>query len=125
MKLSYIIAFLFLSLVSVAVAQKTVKYNAYLRSDAGTDTMWDGRIIRVYGIASKLSEAPHIPAKTLYCNEGDTLDLHALSISQGDHHTIHLHGMDATTPNDGDPATSFWLNHQETANYTVYAAHAG
>ena len=87
--------------------------------------MWDGRIIRVYGIASKLSEAPHIPAKTLYCNEGDTLVLKALSISQGDHHTVHLHGMDATTPNDGDPATSFWLSHQQETTYTVSAAHAG
>ena len=125
MKQLIIIACLFLTFGGSVFAQKTVKYNVYLRSDAGTDTMWDGRIIRVYGMASKLSEAPHIPAKTLYCNEGDTLVLKALSISQGDHHTVHLHGMDATTPNDGDPATSFWLNHQQDTNYTVYAAHAG
>ena len=112
-------------LLTDSLAQKTVKYNVYLRSDAGTDTMWDGRIIRIYGITSKLSEAPHIPAKTLYCNEGDTLTLHALSISQGDFHTIHLHGMDADTRNDGDPATSFSLSHQQDTDYTVYAAHAG
>lgn len=106
-------------------AQTTVKYNAYLRSDVGTDTMWDGRVIRVYGITSKLSEAPHIPAKTLYCIEGDTLVLRTLSISQGDHHTIHLHGLDADTPNDGDPATSFMLSHMQDTDYTVYASHAG
>ncbi len=125
MKYCIIIASVFLTFSGSIFAQKTVKYNVYLRSDAGADTMWDGRIIRVYGMASRLSEAPHIPAKTLYCNEGDTLILKALSISQGDHHTVHLHGLDATTINDGDPATSFWLNHQQEANYTVYAAHAG
>ena len=120
-----IIIFLLPLLLTDSLAQKTAKYNVYLRSDAGTDTMWDGRIIRIYGIASKLSEAPHIPAKTLYCNEGDTLTLHALSISQGDFHTIHLHGMDADTRNDGDPATSFSLSHQQDTDYTVFAAHAG
>lgn len=125
MKKITLISCLLLTFYGNIFAQKTVKYNVYLRSDAGTDTMWDGRIIRVYGIASRLSEAPHIPAKTLYCNEGDTLILKALSISQGDHHTVHLHGLDATTINDGDPATSFWLNHQQEANYAVYAAHAG
>lgn len=106
-------------------AQRLAKYNVYLRSDAGTDTMFDGRVIRVFGITSRLSEMPHIPAKTLYCNEGDTLDLHALSISQGDHHTVHLHGLDATTPNDGDPATSFWLSHMQDTDYVVIANHAG
>ncbi|HET9136500.1 MAG TPA: multicopper oxidase domain-containing protein [Candidatus Kapabacteria bacterium] len=105
--------------------QRLAKYNVYLRSDAGTDTMYDGRIIRVFGIPHRLSESPHIPAKTIYCNEGDTLDLHALSISQGDHHTVHLHGLDATTPNDGDPATSFWLSHMQDTDYTVIASHAG
>src|SRR4051812_17325543 len=98
MKAHCIIVFLFLSIASSAFAQKTVIYNTYLRSDVGTDTMWDGQVIRIFGIASKLSEQPHIPAKTLYCNEGDSLVLHTLSISQGDHHTIHLHGLDATTP---------------------------
>ena len=106
-------------------AQQVAKYNIYLRSDAGTDTMYDGRIIRVYGMPHRLSETPHIPAKTIYCNEGDTLILHALSISQGDHHTIHLHGLDATTPNDGDPATSFYLSHMQDTDYVVVASHAG
>jgi FtsP/CotA-like multicopper oxidase with cupredoxin domain len=120
-----IIVTLVLSLAGMATAQTKVKYNTYLRSDAGSDTMWDGRVIRIYGITTKLSEAPHIPAKTLYCMEGDTLVLRTLSISQGDHHTIHLHGLDADTPNDGDPATSFMLSHMQDTDYTVYASHAG
>jgi hypothetical protein len=119
-----IIVFLLLS-VANCFAQRTVKYNVYLRSDVGTDTMYDGRIIRVFGITNKLSAPPHIPAPTLYCTEGDTLVLHALSISQSDNHTVHLHGLDATTPNDGDPATSFWLTHQQDTDYTVVASHAG
>lgn len=125
MRYLLLIVFVLTGLSDAGFAQKTAKYNVYLRSDAGVDTMWDGRQVRIYGIASKLSEMPHIPAKTLYCNEGDTLVLNALSISQGDFHTIHLHGLDADTRNDGDPATSFELHHMQDTTYSVVAANAG
>ncbi len=114
-----------MGLAAATSAQNKIKYNVFLRSDAGEDTLWDGRIIRVYGLASRLTEEPHIPAKTLYCREGDTVALRTLNISQGDHHTIHLHGLDVDTKNDGDPATSFSLGHMQDTDYTFYAAHAG
>ena len=119
------IVILLLGLAAASSAQNKIKYNVFLRSDAGEDTLWDGRIIRVYGLASRLTEEPHIPAKTLYCREGDTVALRTLNISQGDHHTIHLHGLDVDTKNDGDPATSFSLAHMQDTDYTFYARHAG
>jgi FtsP/CotA-like multicopper oxidase with cupredoxin domain len=124
-KQAIIIFFLLFVCAANVLSQNKIKYNVYLRSDAATDTMWDGRVIRIYGMASRLSESPHIPAKVLYCNEGDTVVLNALSISQGDFHTIHLHGLDVNTRNDGDPATSFSLSHNQDTTYTFYAAHAG
>jgi plastocyanin len=124
MKVSMVLLLL-IGLASAISAQNKVKYNVFLRSDTGEDTLWDGRIIRVFGLASRLTEEPHIPAKTLYCREGDTVALRTLNISQGAHHTIHLHGLDVDTKNDGDPATSFSLAHMQDTDYTFYARHAG
>lgn len=106
-------------------AQTTRTFNVYLRSNFGTDTMWDGNVIRVFGMTGLLSASPRIPAKTIYCNEGDTVILNALSISQDEHHTVHLHGLDVDTRNDGDPMTSFWLEHMQDTTYTFVAKHAG
>lgn len=119
---------LFLVLIVSAVtmhAQTTVMYNVILRSNVGTDTMWDGVTMRVFGMAPTLSAPVVVPARTLYCNEGDSLVIDAFDISQNDHHTVHLHGLDANTRNDGDPMTSFWLNHMQDTTYSVRATHAG
>ncbi len=120
-----IITYYILHITLFCTAQVTRNFNVYLRSNIGTDTMWDGNEIRVFGMTNLLSQYPHIPAKTLYCNEGDTVILNALSISQTDHHTIHLHGLDVDTRNDGDPMTSFWLEHMQDTTYTFIAKHAG
>lgn len=120
-----IIVLLAVLLAQPAIAQQVKEYNVILRSNIGKATMWDGVSLPIFGMATRLSADPTIPAPTLYCNEGDTLILNALSISQGDHHTIHLHGMDADTKDDGDPATSFALSHMQTFPYTVVADHAG
>jgi plastocyanin len=106
-------------------AQNTTTFTVILRSNIGTDTMWDGNTMRIFGMAPALSAPVVAPARTLYCNEGDSLVLHAYSISQNEHHTVHLHGMDADTRNDGDPMTSFWLNHMEDTTYSVRATNAG
>lgn len=106
-------------------AQHLKEYNVVLRSNVGKATMWDNVVMPIFGMTIRLSAEPTLPAPTLYCNEGDTLVLNALAISQGDHHSIHLHGMDADTKNDGDPATSFSLAHTQTFPYTVVANHAG
>lgn len=87
--------------------------------------MWDGVSFRIYGIAPLLSAQPKIPAKILYANEGDSVVINALSISQTEHHTIHLHGLDVDTRNDGDPATSFSLSHMQDTTYSFKANYAG
>jgi hypothetical protein len=102
-------------------AQNTIIYNCILRSNAQKDTMCDGRVLPIFGITSKLSEQAKIPAKILYCNEGDSVVLNTKSISQGEHHTIHLHGLDVDTRNDGDPSTSFWLTHMQDTTYSFKA----
>ncbi len=114
---------MFVSLI--CFSQSTITYQCILRSNAQFDTLCDGRIMPVFGITNSLGAAAKIPAKILYCNEGDSLVLNAKSISQKDHHTIHLHGTDADTRNDGDPATSFWLIHQQDTTYSFRAKYAG
>lgn len=89
------------------------------------DTMWDGASFRIFGITPSLLAQPKIPAPLIVCNEGDSVVLNTLSISQTDHHTIHLHGLDVDTRNDGDPATSFYLSHMQDTTYSFRAHHAG
>jgi len=108
-----------------AFAQTTRNYQVILRSNSGTHTLWDGDTINIFGFASKLSENPPLPAKTLFANEGDSVVLNAWNVSQGDFHTIHLHGLDVDTRNDGDPMTSFALKHMQDTTYSFRAKHAG
>lgn len=72
-----------------------------------------------------LSAPVVLPSRTIYCNEGDSVVINARSISQGEHHTIHLHGLDVDTRNDGDPSTSFWLEHMQDTTYSFKAKNAG
>lgn len=121
---------LFFSVVLLLVAhcvhgQSIVNYTVILRSNVGMDTMWDGVSMRIFGLTSGLSAPVMAPARVLYCNEGDSVVLDARSISQNEHHTIHLHGLDVDTRNDGDPATSFWLAHMQDTTYSFKATNAG
>lgn len=116
---------LFLFLCLGVDAQNTITYQCILRSNSQKDTMCDGKVIPVFGITSTLGEKAKIPAKILYCNEGDSVVLNTRSISQNEHHTIHLHGLDVDTRNDGDPSTSFWLEHMQDTTYSFKAKHAG
>ena len=106
-------------------SQNTITYQCILRSNAQKDTMCDGKVMPVYGITNSLGATAKIPAKILYCNEGDSVVLDTKSISQKEHHTIHLHGLDVDTRNDGDPATSFWLKHMQDTTYSFRAKNAG
>jgi plastocyanin len=124
MKAKLIFLFFFIAL-RTSFAQTTINYQVVLRSNFGTHTMWDGTVVDIYGFSSSLSQAPVLPAATLYANEGDTVIINARSVSQGEHHTIHLHGLDVDTRNDGDPATSFWLSHMQDTTYTFIAHDAG
>lgn len=121
---TYLQVFLFFFAASF-FAQNTITYQCILRSNSQSDTMCDGKVIPVFGITSTLGEKAKIPAKILYCNEGDSVILDTRSISQGEHHTIHLHGLDVDTRNDGDPSTSFWLSHMQDTTYSFKAKNAG
>lgn len=122
-KLILLICFLFFS--QIVSAQTTRVYNAYLRSNTGTHFLWDSVPIRIFGITSSLSESSKIPARTLYANQGDTVIINTRNISQNEHHTIHLHGLDVDTRNDGDPSTSFSLDHMQDTTYTFIAKYPG
>lgn len=124
MKRNLVLLFALCSALSLK-AQTTVEYNVILRSNATTTTMWDGNVLTAYGMAPDLSTMATVPAFTIHCFEGDTVVITARNVSQGDHHTVHLHGLDVDTRNDGDPMTSFWLEHMQDTTYTFVAAHAG
>jgi Multicopper oxidase/Secretion system C-terminal sorting domain len=117
--------FFMLSISDFLRAQTIKNFNVVLRSNFGSDTMWDNLDVPIYSINASLSAEPKIPARVLYCNEGDSVVLNALSLAQGEHHTIHLHGLDVDTRNDGDPMTSFWLEHLQDTTYSFKATHAG
>ncbi|MBA3899568.1 MAG: multicopper oxidase domain-containing protein, partial [Bacteroidetes bacterium] len=108
-----------------AIAQTTRNFTVILRSDAGTHKLWDETVVDIWGFSSTLSGQPTLPGKILYANEGDTIKIRAWNVSQNHHHTIHLHGLDVDTQNDGDPMTSFSLGHMEDTIYTFIAEHAG
>ncbi|HET6243172.1 MAG: multicopper oxidase domain-containing protein [Bacteroidetes bacterium] len=107
------------------MAQKTIKYTVILRSNTGSASMWDGNSVAIWGFSSTLSTPPTLPAKILYAEQGDTVIITARNVSQGEHHTVHLHGLDVDTRNDGDPATSFWLSHMQDTTYTFVADYPG
>ena len=113
-----------------APAQVTRNYNVVLRGNASvtpqmSQTLWDGEILHVWGITGSLSAQVTVPGRMIYANEGDTVILNTRNVAQGQHHTIHLHGLDVDTRNDGVPMTSFALNHMQDTIYTFYASHAG
>jgi FtsP/CotA-like multicopper oxidase with cupredoxin domain len=114
---------LFLITANSLFAQKA--YYRLIMRNTGTDTMWDGKSMKVYGYTKKLSENPLVPGHILYANEGDTLTIDGWNISQGDPHTIHPHGMDADQQNDGTPMTSFTIKHMQTYQYRIPCTHAG
>jgi FtsP/CotA-like multicopper oxidase with cupredoxin domain len=124
MRTKLIILFFFGAL-GFSFAQTTINYQVILRSNMGSHTLWDSTVVPIYGFAPTLSQQPTLPALTLYANEGDTVIITARSVSQGEHHTIHLHGLDVDTRNDGDPSTSFWLEHMQDTTYTFVAKNAG
>jgi len=112
-------------LSGTANSQVNRTYDLIMRSNFGTTTLWDNNIVRIYGFSQALSAQPTLPGPTLYVNEGDSLLVNAANISQLHTHTVHLHGMDANTKNDGDPMTSHPVYHGQTKTYRVLANHAG
>ena len=65
-----------------------------------------------------------VPGPVLEFTQGDSVNLHFVNVSPEDH-TIHLHGMDVSTEEDGVPATSFAVHSNDTAEYNFKAANSG
>jgi FtsP/CotA-like multicopper oxidase with cupredoxin domain len=110
-------------LVLSVFAQTTVHQTLVIRN-ISDKAMWDGDTINVYGFGPTINNIP-VPGPTIYCNEGDTIDLFTINISQGAGHTIHPHGMDVPQNMDGVHETSFEIEHMMDTNLVWVATYAG
>lgn len=88
-------------------------------------TLWDGKKTMLMGYTSLMSSPIDIPGPTLRYTEGDSVELKLRNMSQGEPHTIHLHGLDVDQWNDGVPHLSFDVGHNETKSYFFKAPHPG
>lgn len=118
-----LIAFIFIT-ISVS-SQTTRKYTLVMRSNVGTATMWDNKVLRIYGFAPSFSAPSTLPGITLYAEEGDSIYINAQAISQNDEHTVHMHGFDSAPKHDGDPLTSHPIGHLQSRIYAYKALHCG
>jgi FtsP/CotA-like multicopper oxidase with cupredoxin domain len=91
----------------------------------GYQTFHDGAETRVYGFVESLFDNSKIPSPILYMNEGDSVEIEFLNLSQGAPHTIHWHGLDVDQQNDGVPHLSFEVDHSESGFYRFKVPHAG
>lgn len=107
-----------------AMAQKTVKDTVFLQS-YGTLELWDNTVSQLYSFTNNQTEASTLPGKVIEVEEGDSVHIFSRSTSNDGFHTIHLHGLDVNTENDGDPMTSFPLAPYSTYTYKFLATHAG
>ncbi|MDQ3071762.1 MAG: multicopper oxidase domain-containing protein [Bacteroidota bacterium] len=124
MRKAAILFLLFICCSQFAQAQQRRDVLLIMRNTGSVD-LWDGETITVWGFAQKLSAQLTLPSPTIYCNEGDTVVIRVRNISQGDPHTIHLHGLDVDQANDGVPHLSFEIKHMEDSVYYFVASHAG
>ena len=114
------------TLISYSATSQTVrKYKLVMRSNVGSTTMWDNKVLRIYGFAPNLQDQPTLPGVTLYAEEGDSIYIEAYSISQNHEHTVHLHGFDSAPKHDGDPLTSHAIGHLQGRVYAYKATHCG
>jgi len=116
--LFYICIFL---IADFASAQKTL----LIARNTSTKTMHDGKIIKTFGFAQRLSENPGVPGPPLVYYEGDSVTIDLWNVSQHSPHTIHLHGLDVDQANDGVPGLSFTVEHMEHGYYKFKAPHPG
>ena len=105
------------------VAQQRKIFKLVMRT-TGEIQLHDQLLIPFHGFADSKTASPNFPASTIRVNEGDTVDIEATNISQSQH-TMHLYGLDVNTSNDGDPLTSFELDHRQKYTYRFIARHAG
>ncbi len=89
----------------------------------GSTTMPDGNTFPVWGFSTTPGRVV-VPAPTLTVNEGDWVRLTLRNMTMMEH-TIHPHGLDVDTLNDGVPHTSFTVPPMGSYTYQFTARHAG
>jgi len=85
----------------------------------------DNNEIKLMGYTVSIGGPIDIPSPTLNFTEGDSVNINMWNLSQGPPHTIHLHGLDVDQQNDGVPALSFSVEHDDTGSYYFQAPHPG
>ncbi len=88
-------------------------------------SMWDGYQTMIMGYTVDMSTPIDLPSPTIIVNQGDSVEISMLNMSQPPAHTIHLHGLDVDQANDGVPHLSFIVSHGETKSYFFKAPHPG
>lgn len=92
----------------------------------GSKVLDNGNTVQIwgYGMYSPGLWGISVPGPVLEYIKGDTVLLTFVNDSPEDH-TIHLHGLDVPTPQDGVPATSFAVGSMDTAYYSFVAHDEG
>ncbi|MBI3134835.1 MAG: multicopper oxidase domain-containing protein [Bacteroidetes bacterium] len=85
----------------------------------GSVEMWGYGIIKPSG-----AYQAQLPGPVLEFNLGDTVEIHFHNMSPEDH-TIHLHGLDVSTSEDGVPATSPAVDPWDSTVYHFVAKNTG
>lgn len=120
-----ILSFLLILIIQhQGTAQRRKEYDIVMRN-SNTITLWDGVTVPIFAFADGIGGESTLPGPIIYAEEGDTVVITARNISRPHEHTIHLHGLDVDTRNDGDPTTSFAIPHAQDCTYTFVAHHAG
>lgn len=107
-----------------ATAQRIYRDTVYLQN-YGEITLWDNTTAFLYSFTYNEKQPAFLPGKIIEVEEGDSVHIFSRSISNDGFHTIHLHGLDVNTINDGDPMTSFPLSPYSEFTYKFLATHAG
>ena len=92
----------------------------------GNKLLQTGTIVETwgYGFYSPGIWAASLPAPLLEYTKNDSVSIYMINDSPEDH-TIHLHGLDVSTLNDGVPSTSFAVDPYDTAQYNFVANNSG
>lgn len=90
----------------------------------GTQTMPDGTRVTIWGFSTNSMGGFSVPGPKLVFNEGDNVTLTLNNMTMHDH-TIHLHGLDVDTANDGVAETSQAVPPMGSFTYRFAAPHAG